>query len=156
MEHLTTIAEFLVLLLTVAALVFMVFKIRHGAIYRLAVGVAVLAVVLLVWINLAVGVIGEPDNPANLMYFGVPAVAFVGAIIARFKPAGMSLALLAAALGQVLVALVTIFGGLGAPVTPARAYVVLNAIFVALWIGSALLFRSAARDQIGGGTESEG
>jgi hypothetical protein len=146
-EHLTTAAEFLVLLTIVAGLVFLVFRIRHGSNYRLAAGIALLPVVLLVWINLAVGIIGEPDNPANLMYFGVPAVGFIGAIIARFKPAGMSRALLAAALAQVLVALVTVVAGLGAPVTPALTYLVLNGILVALWVGSALLFRKAARVQ---------
>ncbi len=50
--------------------------------YRFAVGVALAAAFLLVWMNLAVGLIGSEDNPANLMYFGVLAVGFIGAIIA--------------------------------------------------------------------------
>lgn len=42
--------------------------------YRAAVGVAVAAGFILVWLNLAVGIIGTEDNPANLMHGGVLAV----------------------------------------------------------------------------------
>lgn len=50
--------------------------------YRAAVGIALAASFILVWINLAVGIIGSEDHPANLMYWGVLAVGIVGAIIA--------------------------------------------------------------------------
>ena len=46
--------------------------------YRAAVGVALAAALLLVWMNLAVGIIGSEDNPANLMYIGVLAVLIIG------------------------------------------------------------------------------
>ena len=45
--------------------------------YRAAVGVAVVAAFLLIWINLAVGIIGSEDNPANLMYLGVLAIGLM-------------------------------------------------------------------------------
>src|ERR687896_2261411 len=54
--------------------------------YRAAVGIALAAAFLLFWVNGAVGVIGSEDNPANVMYFGVLAIAIIGAIIARFRP----------------------------------------------------------------------
>ncbi|MFQ5675342.1 MAG: hypothetical protein ACE5G1_05545, partial [bacterium] len=38
--------------------------------YRAAVGFTLAAALLIVWINLAVGIIGTEDNPANLMYIG--------------------------------------------------------------------------------------
>jgi hypothetical protein len=53
--------------------------------YRAAVGVAIAAAFILVWMNLAVGIIGTEDNPANLMYGGVLAVGIVGAIIASSR-----------------------------------------------------------------------
>jgi uncharacterized membrane protein len=65
--------------------------------YRVAVAVAVLAALVLVWANLAVGLIGSEDNPANLMYLGVLAVGIVGAVAARFQPRGMARALFAMA-----------------------------------------------------------
>ena len=51
--------------------------------YKVAVGLAVAAAFVLVWINAAAGIIG--DGPVNLMYLGVIAVGFVGAVIARFQ-----------------------------------------------------------------------
>src|SRR3712207_3821669 len=54
--------------------------------YRPAVGVALAAAFILIWMNLAVGIIGTEDNPANLMYGGVLAVGIIGAIVARFQP----------------------------------------------------------------------
>src|SRR5688572_8042949 len=59
-------------------------------VYRFAVGVALAAALFLVWMNLAVGLIGTEDNPANLLYGGVLAVGIIGAIIARFRPHGMA------------------------------------------------------------------
>ena len=54
--------------------------------YRAAVGVAVAAGLLLLWMNLAVGLIGNEENPANLMYIAVLAVGLIGAYFARFQP----------------------------------------------------------------------
>lgn len=117
--------------------------------YRAPVGLAVVAGLLLVWVNLAVGIIGNEENPANLMYVGVLAVAVIGALIARFQAQGMALAMLATAVAQVLVAIIAVIGDLGAS-TPNWPRDVLGAtgFFVALWLGSAWLFRNAARKQL--------
>jgi hypothetical protein len=114
--------------------------------YRFAVGVALAAAFLLVWINLAVGVIGSEDNPANLMYGGVLAVGFIGAIIAELRPQGMARALFAMALAQALVAAIALIFGLGSPWNSPTQLVFVNGFFVTLFVGSALLFRSAARE----------
>ena len=115
--------------------------------YRAAVGVAVAAAFLLVWINLAVGIIGTEDNPANLMYGGVLAVGIIGAIIARFQPHGMARALFATALAQALVAVIALIAGLGYGPSWPGANLILTGFFVALWLTSAWLFRKAAREQ---------
>jgi hypothetical protein len=108
--------------------------------YRAAVGVALAAALLLVWMNLAVGIIGSENNPANLMYIGVLAVGIIGALIARFRPSGMAGALLATALAQ---ALVTVIALIAENYRDAFEILLLNGFFVALWVGSALLFRRA-------------
>lgn len=105
--------------------------------YRAAVSVAVAAALLLVWMNLAVGIIGNEENPANLMYIGVLAVGLIGAVIARFQPRGMARALVAMALAQMSVAVIAQIAGLGFTF-------ILNGFFAALWVGSALLFRRAS------------
>ena len=116
--------------------------------YRAAVGVAIAAAFILVWMNLAVGIIGNEDNAANLMYGGVLAIGIIGAFIARFQPQGMARALVATALAQALVALIALIAGLGstAPTWPWNI-VMLTGSFAALWLISAWLFRKATREQ---------
>lgn len=112
--------------------------------YRIAAGSAVVTGLLLIWVNLAVGLIGNENNPANLMYFGVLAIGLIGVSVARLEARGMFRALLTTAIAQALVpiiamiiwrppfnlGLIQVFG--------------VNTFFVALWIGSALLFRRAS------------
>lgn len=105
--------------------------------YRTAVGVAVVATFLLIWMNIAVGVIGNDGNPANLMYIGVLAVGIIGAIVARFRPRGMACVLFATAVAQMLIAVIAQIAGFG------FTYI-LNGFFAALWALSALLFRRSS------------
>jgi hypothetical protein len=112
--------------------------------YRAAVGVAVAAALTLVWANLAVGLIGSEDNPANLMYVGVLAVGIIGALVARFRSRGMARVLLATALAQASVAVIALIAGLGSPSSGPLEILAVNGFFVALFAGSAWLFRRAA------------
>jgi peptidoglycan/LPS O-acetylase OafA/YrhL len=61
-------------------------KMTRNYAYRAAVGVALAAAFLLIWLSLGVGIIGKGGDPANPMFFGVLAVGILGAIIARFQP----------------------------------------------------------------------
>lgn len=110
-------------------------RITGSRAYRAAVGVAV----ILIWINLAVGIIGTEDNPANLMFGGVIAIGIIGALIARFQPQGMARALLATAIAQALAAVTGLVAGWS------EEAMVLPIFFTALWLASAWLFRKAAR-----------
>jgi hypothetical protein len=56
--------------------------------YRIAIGFALFTGLLLIWVNLAVGIIGTESNPANTMYFGVFFIGIIGALIARFRAKG--------------------------------------------------------------------
>ena len=112
--------------------------------YRAAVGIAVLAAFVLIWMNLAVGIIGSEDNPANLMYAGVLATGLLGALIVGFQPGGMARALAATALAQALVAAIALIAGLGLPWSPPAEILLLNGFFIALFAGSGWLFRRAA------------
>ena len=76
------------------------------------------------------------------MYGGVIVVGAIGAVIARFKPAGMARALLTTALAQTLVALIALVGRMG---SGPLEIVTINGFFVALFVGSAVLFWKAAR-----------
>jgi hypothetical protein len=111
--------------------------------YRFAVGLALTAAFLIVWLNAAAGLIGiEDDDPANLLYGGVLAIGFIGAIVARLQPRGLARALFATALAQALVGAIA----LKLPNTASSVQIVIvHGVFVALFAGAALLFRYAAR-----------
>lgn len=113
--------------------------------YRIAVGIAVVAAFLLVWINLAVGIIGSEGEPANAMFAGVLVVGLVGSLVARFHPQGMARAMVATALVQALVGVV----GLVGPWDSAGPILGLTAFFTVLWLASAWLFRTAALQRVG-------
>jgi hypothetical protein len=119
---------------------------RSGNVYyRAGAGVAVAAAFLLIAVNGAVGFLGNEDNVANLMFFGVIATAFLGSVFARFRPAGMAWAMFAAAAGQILAGVIGLAGGLGLPGYDGLYEASLGtSLFAALWLVSAGLFRMAA------------
>ncbi len=103
----------------------------------IACGIAVATAFLTVWANLAVGIVGEPSEPINLIYYGVVAVAVLGAALARLRPAGMARAMLATAVAQAAASVVAL-------IVDGTAVFVLTAVFAVLWAVSAALFRRAA------------
>lgn len=111
--------------------------------YRSAAALALLAAVLLIWINAAVGIIGDENNPLNLLYGGVLAVALAGGLAVRFRPRGMARAMTATAVAQALVAIVAVIANGSAPPGP-LGEMVLNGFFVALWAAAAALFARTA------------
>lgn len=121
-------------------------KSSHFA-YRTAAGLSLVAALMLVWVNLAVGIIGSEGEPANLMYFGVLAIGIAGAFLARFQPLGLARALFATAIAQALVAVIALVSGAGSagPKWP-MDLLAMTAVFVTLFIVSALLFRKAAQE----------
>jgi len=120
---------------------------QRSAAYRAAVGIALTAAFLLVWVNGAVGIIGSENQPANRMYGGVFLVGIMGAALARFRADRMAMALFATALAQLSVPVIALmtwrselsWGGAGM-----LGVFLLNAFFAALFLGSALLFRLSA------------
>ncbi len=112
--------------------------------YRAAIVVTLAASLMLVWLSLGVGIIGQDGDPANVMYFGVLAVGIAGAVIARFQPRGMAHALVAMALSQALVTVIALGAGLGLPWSGPAEILLLNGFFIALFVGSAWLFRRSA------------
>jgi hypothetical protein len=112
--------------------------------YRGGVAVALATAFLLVWINGAVGVIGDEGNSANLMFMVVILMAIAGAIASRFEAAGMARAMFVAAAANGLICAIVAVNGLGAGEPPGFPEVlILTAGFAGMWGLSALLFRQA-------------
>ena len=121
----------------------------NGPAYRFGIGLALAAGFLLIWLNGAVGLIGSEHNPANLLYAGVLGVAGLGALLARFRPAGLARAMTAAAAAQVAVPLLALAIWRPWSATADEPWntgqvVGVTVLFVVLWGGAALLFRRAA------------
>ena len=116
--------------------------------YRIAVGFALFTGLFLVWANLAVGIVGSEDNPANLIYFGVIALGIIGALMARFRPQGMALTMFAMALAQAVTAVIVLAGGFYQSPPGSVIHIMgINGFFGILFVVSALLFRYAAQKQ---------
>ena len=118
----------------------------NSLLYRLGVTAAVATSFLLIWVNLAVGFLGDEGNPANLMFLGVIAIAAAGAIVARSRPDSMARAMALAAAAQVLVGAIGFAAGWSAPGAKGLYEVVMGTtLFTGLWLGSAALFWKAGR-----------
>lgn len=132
---------FAAVMLGLACIAFeMALRVARSNAYIVGVGVAVAAGFTMTWSNLAVGIIGSEGNPANLMFFGVLAVALAGVLWSRLRPLGMARAMEATALAQAAVCV--------AALVLEGAYVfVMTGIFMAMWLLSAQLLRRAARAQ---------
>lgn len=111
--------------------------------YRFAVGLAVVTAFVLGWGNMVR--VSESENPANLLYYAVPAVGVIGAFVARFRARGMARALFATALAQVLVPLILLSFWRTGPEPGLAMRFGGSAFFAMLFVASALLFRQAAR-----------
>lgn len=110
--------------------------------YRGAAALALLASLTLVWVEGAVGIVGDSGDPLNLMFAGGLLVEIAGSLAARFKPQGMAYAMGATAFAQLAAAAVA---GIDGWMTEA----LLCLPWVVLWGISAGLFRLAARQGSG-------
>jgi len=106
---------------------------RSGAIF------AVIAGFMLIWCNLAVGMIGNEDNPVNLWFGAVLLIAICGAILSRFHRGAMAFAMFAAGTAQVAIGLLA--GILGTDMRGGLFTIVL----ASAWIVSGTLFLVAGR-----------
>lgn len=113
--------------------------------YRAGVVVAVGGAFLLVWVNLAVGLIGSEDDPANLMYAGVLLTGLFGALLSRLRARGLMRTLLAMAAVHVLVPIVAVLMDGIHPATSLFELVGVTLFFLAPWLLSAALFAMAAK-----------
>ena len=118
----------------------LVLRASNSLTYRLGAAVAIGTTFVLGVGNLAVGLIGSEDNPANDRVWAVLAVGVVGALIARFKPRGLSLVMLALAAGQIGLAL---YADATAQELPLR----ITVVFATGWLVAAALFDRAARER---------
>ncbi|WP_326524296.1 hypothetical protein [Sphingomonas sp.] len=113
------------------------------AYYSAAGAIALAASLAQFWIRM----VGSDDNPVNLGFFGIVFAAAACAWTVRFEARGMARAMVAVA-GVQLVVMAFVAT---APSTPRNephgvaGVLIVGAVFAALWLTSAALFRRSAR-----------
>ncbi|MFD1787781.1 hypothetical protein ACFSC3_09360 [Sphingomonas floccifaciens] len=115
--------------------------------YRIGAAIGVFAGFFLIWVNLAVGIIGSEDNPANILYALVITIAVGGAIVSHARARGMSRTFALAAVAQVAIGALALAMGLGegSRIYP-RDIIGATLIVTTLWLAAAGAFAIAARN----------
>ena len=135
--------------LMTAGLLFEFISTRSSSlVFKAAVGVAVLASLMLVWVNGAVGVLGNEDNPANLMYFAVIVTGLMGLGLSRFKAKGLARTMFTMALVQAIIPVIalSVWGDQyfddASPIPVLVQVLGITGFFCTMFVFSGLLFRT--------------
>jgi hypothetical protein len=146
-------SDFLVagaLLFTIGAFHVIATRNARNLMHRVAMGLGMGAMLLMIWANLAVGIIGSGPNAGNLMYIAVVIIAVVGIVRSHFLPDGMGRAMFGIVLSLVFVTGIALLTGMDRyPGSSMNEILGVNAFLAAPFILSGLLFRHLARQQSG-------
>lgn len=119
--------------------------------FRAAAALTLGTTFLLIWVNAAVGIIGDSANAANLLYGLIVAIVVLTTIASGFAPVAMSRATAAAAVVQGMITIAAVLTGWGEPASSPVELVAINGFFIVLWLSAMLLFRPAAAEAAPGG-----
>lgn len=110
----------------------------RNAHYRIGALFALLAGFAEIWVNGAVGIVGDGENPATLLFFGPPLLALIGAALVRGRARPLATLMFGLAGVQVAAAVITyaLYWDKGS---------LLTLVFAALWALAGLCFMRAAR-----------
>lgn len=119
---------------------------KGSSLYRIAFGLGLFSALFMIWANMAVGLIGGEGHPVNGLLLGVLAVGIAGSVLARNRPGGMALTMVAMAAVQGLVAALAVALEWKELRHGAIDIWGPNCLFILLFLASALLFRAAGRE----------
>lgn len=146
-----SVADFLVmgaLIFSTTLTFLLIVKSVKSLVYKAAVIMGIGSTFLMIWANLAVGLIGSGPNLGNLLYLGVIAIGFIGTFLSRFTPVGMERTMNAMALAIILLAVIALLTNMQQyPGSSVAEIIGVNGFFAALFAISGLLFRFVAIGQ---------
>lgn len=118
-----------------------------NVVYRTAMGLGLGATLLMIWANLAVGLIGSGPNAGNLMYIAVVVVGMIGTLRSRFRPDRMEHTMYAMALSMVFLTAIALLTGMDQyPGSSMNEILGVNGFFATPFVISGLLFRHAGQE----------
>ncbi|WP_323760708.1 hypothetical protein [Maricaulis sp.] len=112
---------------------------RPGSRQRLALGLVLLASLLMFWVNGAVGIVGSEQNDINMLYLLPIGAGAVGSAVVRLRPAAM------AAIWALAGITVFVIGLAGLVTLAAVDGLILSTVFAGLYIVGAHWFRRAGQ-----------
>lgn len=140
-----SVSDFIIvgaLLFVTGVLLVLVLRQSAHIAYRAAMGLAIGATFLMIWANLAVGLIGSGPNPGNLMYIGVIAVLLIGIYLSRFSVPALERVMFATAFSLVLLAIIALLANMHHyPGSSMTEIIGVNLFFAASYIVAGLLLR---------------
>jgi hypothetical protein len=120
----------------------------NNYIHKLAMVFAIGATFLMIWSNLAVGLIGGGAHIGNLMYAAVILVGLVGTYLSRFSSRGMERTMFAMASTFVLIAIIALAANMQAyPGSSVKEIIGVNGFFATLYVVAGMLFRFVAIEE---------
>ncbi|MBL0925167.1 MAG: hypothetical protein IBJ12_11970 [Sphingomonadaceae bacterium] len=128
-----------IILAAIGGLIELAMHISKNRYFRFGAMFAIFAGFMVVWSNLAVGMIGSNDNPVNLWFGGVLMLAIGGAVLSHHYKGALAVAMLATGGAQAAIGLFA--GILGGDVRGGLFTIILSS----LWMISGLLFHAARR-----------
>lgn len=118
-------------------------RMSGNAMSRAGFAVALLGALGMTWVNLAVGLVGDGGDAANVLLMGVPVFAIVASVIARGRDRAMVRAMVATAAVQVAIGIAAALAGWGEPHDGPARVIAITACFAMPWLLSAALFHLA-------------
>lgn len=110
--------------------------------HSLAAMLAVVTTFLVIWVNLAVGLIGAGPHWGNWIYAIIPFVIVGGVLVGGRNVRGMTISMYAAAISFLVIGLIALIAGLQhLPESSVREILGINGMFAVLYLVSALLFQ---------------
>jgi hypothetical protein len=132
-------------------------KYASNLVSRAAMVMALGTTFLMVWVDLAVGIIGSGPNLANLLYGLVVAGGVIGAILSQFAPRGMERTMYAMAAGVVVIAFIALLSNMQAySGSSVLEIIAVNSFFAVLFGIAGVLFRYVGMVQSQKSERSEG
>ncbi|WP_018146827.1 hypothetical protein [Henriciella marina] len=139
-----TLSDFVIagVMLGAVAIAFVcLFRLRRSRAYRGGLFVFSLTSVAVLGVTGAVGIVGAPENDANMLYIAGLAAAWLGGLVMRFRSNWLSRFLSVLAISYVFIATAAVLLGWGQSAASWPWDVLVgSAIFAGLWQVSAWLF----------------
>jgi hypothetical protein len=117
-------------------------RFRPEVLFKTGMGLALITGLLLIWVNMAVGIVGSENNPFNLVYFTVVAAGLLSGFWVQFKPTRLMVVISVMAILMIVISIVAIITGQqSAPGSSVMEILGIHGFFALLFMISALLLR---------------